>query len=131
MISSAHKNKMSAFIATMFVIVISMLIMILSVVLSQSVYTYSDSVFRRELRIQTRLNLRSCLDTVTIMFAKDYFLSGSISLQEFGCVADVIRSIGGTVVINATSTLSGIDSVGIRTIATSFDSVKLESDQVD
>jgi hypothetical protein len=69
---------------------------------------YADTVMRRELRTQARLNLEGCLDTAELMAAKDYFLSGSVAIPDFDCSALFTHLDDSHVRINATATLSGV-----------------------
>ncbi len=77
---------------------------------------YADAVLRRELRIQADLFARACLDSVTLMAAKDYFISGTISLREFGCLADVTNDFNGNIGINAFSTVQGVGFRAARSV---------------
>ena len=79
--------------------------------------SYADMAFRRELRIQTQLNAEACLDTVSLMAAKDYFLSGSVHLNEFGCDAQVANDFNGNVSIKASAKISDVGSQDSRTIS--------------
>lgn len=89
--------------------VIAVVLTFSSVVLS-STYIFSDSVFRKELRIQTRLNLISCLTYSKYLFANGYFINGDISIGELGCTLNLTNNFVGNLIVSATSTLSGISS---------------------
>jgi hypothetical protein len=73
-------------------------------------YTYSDMISRRELRIQANLNRDACFDTVTLMYAKDYFLAGDLYLNEFGCKVHVDNDLAGHASFRVEAGLSGVSS---------------------
>ena len=70
--------------------------------------TYADMAYRRELRIQAQLNADACLETISLMAAKDYFLNGVVRLSEFGCEAEVTNDSHGNYHIDATTRLSNV-----------------------
>ena len=84
-----HKvNRQSAgrgFIALIAVVILSSGIIAFSFVTMSSAIGYAENVSKRELRIQAGLNRQACLDTASIMIAKDFFLSGTSTLKEFDC----------------------------------------------
>ncbi len=47
--------------------------------------SYSDMVFRKELRIQAALDSAACSDTAILVRAKDVFVTGVVHLSEFNC----------------------------------------------
>ncbi len=96
-----------ALTATMTVVAV---VLTFSFIVLSSAYIFSDSVFRRELRIQTRLNLISCLTYSKYLFANSYFINGDISIGELGCTLTVSNDFVGNLIVSATSTLSGISS---------------------
>jgi len=55
----------------------------------KAVEMYADFVNKKELRIQTSLNADSCLEYVILLLENDRFLSGGISIKEFGCTVNV------------------------------------------
>ena len=70
--------------------------------------TYADMTYRRELRIQAQLNAEACLDSVSLMAAKDYFLNGPVHLSEFGCDAVVTNDFNGNVSLGVRTALGGV-----------------------
>lgn len=62
--------------------------------------------------MQVRLNLSACLDTVRLMIARDYFISGTSTLSEFGCTAYIENDFSGNYSADVVSELSGIKSMG-------------------
>ncbi|MEK7646447.1 MAG: hypothetical protein AAB381_02020 [Patescibacteria group bacterium] len=46
---------------------------------------YADTVRRREMRIQRRLDVHACLDTVNLMITRDVFLRGAVYIRDFDC----------------------------------------------
>jgi hypothetical protein len=46
------------------------------------------------------------------MIARDYFISGTITLSEFGCIAHVTNDFNGKYSVDAVAELSGIKSMG-------------------
>ncbi len=84
LLNEVHEAQ-KGFIATTAVILLSIgtLVFILSTL--GSVTLYADSVERREIRIQKSLNLEACGETLLILAAKDYFLSGDVYLSDFDC----------------------------------------------
>jgi hypothetical protein len=85
-----------------------------------SVVFFADSVRTRELRIQTRLNVEACLDTLGLMAAKDYFLQGTVMVPELGCVAEVHNDLDGNLSAEAVSGLSGVTATDSRSFILSF-----------
>jgi hypothetical protein len=72
---------------------------------------YADNVSRREWRIQANFNAESCLSTVAIMAAKDYFLDGKIEVYELGCSGYVKQDhINKTIEINTSAVFNGVHS---------------------
>ena len=69
---------------------------------------YADSIGRREMRIQANLDAESCMDIVTLMVAKDYFLSGTVPLPEYGCTGVVMNDFLGNVAIDATTIITDV-----------------------
>lgn len=98
----------SGFIAVTAVILLAAGTLAFSLATMGAAVLYSDSVMRKELRIQAGLNVEACLDSVELMAAKDHFLGGEISFRDFGCSASVTRSDSSNLSVNATATLSGV-----------------------
>ncbi len=81
---------------------------------------YADSVRAHELRIQATLNTQACLDSVTLMATKDFFLQGNISVPELSCIATVVNDFSGSVSVTAVSNLSGVTSQDNRSFLITF-----------
>lgn len=103
-----YKITESGFMATTAVIMLALGTLAFSLVTMTAAYEYADIVIRRELRIQTGLNTTACLDTVKLMAVKDYFISGTISIRDFGCTANVTNDFQGHVSISVRTNLSGV-----------------------
>ncbi len=84
-----RKFQNKGFVALISVVLLATGVMTFSSVTSSVALAYSDSIFRKELRIQAGLNTSSCLETLALMLAKDFFLNGPVSIPEFGCEAFV------------------------------------------
>lgn len=78
---------------------------------------YSDSVMRHESRIRARLDLKGCIDTVSLMAAKDYFMQGRYVLSQFRCAASVDNDFSGNIKISATTTEGSITATGSSALA--------------
>ncbi len=72
---------------------------------------YADMVDRREIRIQTSQNLAACLDTIRLMIARDYHMSGLYTLSEFGCSVNIMNDFNGNHSVDAISELSHIKQI--------------------
>jgi hypothetical protein len=101
------------FVALIAVIMASLTMLAFSLIALDAAAGYSDMADRRELRIQAGLNAEACLDTATLMVNKDYFLNGTTTVPEFGCVVNVKNSPG-NVSLNAKATLEGVSAYGSR-----------------
>lgn len=96
---SNASNHTGGFMATTAVILLAMGTLIFSATVMASAAMYSDSVYRRELRIQARLDSRSCFDAASLMAAKDFFMNGATTIPEFKCAAVIDNSMLGNVKI--------------------------------
>ncbi|MFA6315082.1 MAG: hypothetical protein WC648_01790 [Candidatus Paceibacterota bacterium] len=114
---SLSKVASSGFLALSAVLVLVVGGLSFSLITMSAILSYSESVNKRELRIQSRLNLTACLDALEIMSMKDYFMSGSIEIRQFGCHADVTNDLEGNFSYEATANLEGIISKGNRTFS--------------
>lgn len=103
-------GERKGFVALTTILIIVALVLNFSFVTLSSVYLYADSIFRRELRIQTRLNLSACIDYIKYTYAQDYFVYGSIKITELGCSVFVSNDFAGRIDFSATSTLSNVSS---------------------
>ncbi len=86
-----HNNR-RGYIAVVTVVMMTFYVLVFSYVVIESAISYSDSVTRKEWRIQGNMNAESCLSTVALMAVKDYFLEGDVLVPEFGCSASIIRN---------------------------------------
>lgn len=96
------------FVALTTILIIVALVLNFSFVTLSSVYIFADSIFRRELRIQTRFNLFACIDYMKFTYAQNYFVDGNIKIRELGCSVSITNDFTGTIDFSATSTLSGV-----------------------
>jgi hypothetical protein len=79
------KSINGGFIAFISLFLISMIAMGQVFLTAYMTGIYADSVNRKELRIQAKSNLESCINWVEISLRKDRFLSGIINVPQFGC----------------------------------------------
>ncbi len=98
--SKKGRNIQGGFIALIAVVLLSMTALLFSFVTMGSAFSYADTVSKRELRIQANMNADACLDTATLMTAKDYFLIGTSTLSEFGCTVQSTNDFAGNVTLN-------------------------------
>ncbi len=96
-------NKDSGFIALIAVVLLASGALAFSFSNMIAAILYADSVYKRELRIQARLNADSCVDTVRLMYAKDPFLSGTTTVADFKCTAFVTNDFVGNMNIKIIS----------------------------
>jgi hypothetical protein len=96
------------FVATIAVVILATGCLVFSLVTLLGATSYAESVYKRELRIQADLNAYACLDLVTVMVSKDYFLSGKIKIRQFGCVADIVNDMNGGVSFNVEAKLGTV-----------------------
>ncbi len=79
----------SGFIATTAIVLLAIGSLFFLAVTMSAVTLYADSIDHREMRIQRRLNENACVETRSLIMAKDYFFRDSIQLKDFGC--DITR----------------------------------------
>lgn len=85
----SQKDKSHGFIALVAILLLVLAVCAVSVTIVGSAYFYSDSVLRHELRIQSRLNVESCLNYVESMLSRDFNLRGDFFVKEFGCEVNI------------------------------------------
>jgi hypothetical protein len=107
--------KTRGFVATIAVIILATGCLVFSLITLLGATSYAESVYKRELRIQAGLNARACLDWVTVMVSKDYFLSGQIEIGQFGCVADITNDMNGDISFNVKAKLGSVNAKLTRT----------------
>lgn len=121
----------SGFIALTAVILMSIGVLTYAVVASSAALAYSDTVLRQELRIQARNNASSCLESLTIMLAKDYFLNGNIQIDEFGCEASVTSDLrGGRALFKVAAAENQVKAYGTRAVSFSGDHLIVTSEDI-
>jgi hypothetical protein len=82
-----------------------------SLITLDAAQSYADLAYRRELRIQAALNASACIDTATLMLAKDFFLNGTTTVPEFSCTAYVNNPhASGAVGVNVVAKLEGVSA---------------------
>ncbi len=112
---TCHRNN-GGFAALISVVLLATGVLAFSLATLASAVSYGDMVSRREIRIQAGLNLEVCLDTTELMIGRDYFLVGTSTLSEFGCIAFIISDMIGNYSIDASARLSGVTVNGSRQI---------------
>ena len=122
------KIHQRGFMATIAVILIATGAIALSLSALAGAVLYADSVDKHEFRIQAGLNARACLDTVTLMAVKDYFLNGEVAVPEFGCDAVIINDGNGNVSMNITASVSGVVMRASRTLSVGDNSIRVVSE---
>lgn len=121
---SDTKTKNRGFIASISAMLLGMGTMAFALAVSSSAVIYSDAVLRKELRFLAESDARSCLETMSLMLAKDYFMCEHyplVELDEYHCKGSVegrenyANGIG-RVILSATSTWQGIAYNARRTL---------------
>lgn len=107
MILLIHTNN-KGFIAFVSLLTLVLGALAFSIGLLSAVFLYSDSVNRKEMRFQAKLNARACLDVMGLMYAKNFFLQGTVELKEFGCVAEVFNDFDGHASTTLRSSIEGV-----------------------
>lgn len=87
--SSKQLPTKSGFGAVSGVLLLSSGTLAVSLAVLGSAVSYTDVVFRRELRVQAALDRDACEESAALLKAKDVFATGLIELQEFNCSSDV------------------------------------------
>ncbi len=108
-IRNKGKSEKSGFVAMISLILLAFSTMTISLVVFGASVVYIDSVNRKEMRIQTALNLEACKMRALDILARDYYVSGRVEQREFGCELEFIRSTE-QVIIYATTTMKYIGS---------------------
>jgi len=119
--SHAHGSRgrtSAGFSALISVILIGGGMVILSLVVMESAYSYYESVTKREVRRQAQLNASSCLEIATVMYAKDVFLS-STTVPLLGCDVNVKHPSVDQVEIDVVAHFNGLIEYGMRTLRVS------------
>ena len=111
-----HSDRDQGFMALIAVMLLATGTLAFSLASFASAASYAESATLKEYRIQAGMDLEACLDSVSLMAAKDYFLHGTVELQVFGCVANVTNDFSGNVSIDATSTVGEVEEGGNRHI---------------
>jgi len=123
-----HKLYRRGFIAVTSVIFLALSTLTFSLVVLNAVIDYADSVEKKELRIQAKMNAESCLDHATLMTAKDYFISGKFDLPIFGCSSDFANDFKGNITINVKAQHVEVSSYKSRTLKYSDSHVEIISE---
>lgn len=114
-----HKiySKKQGFIALIAVLLLSIGTVVFSMMTTETAFEYADSIFKKELRIQTRLNANACIDTSAIILSKNYLTNGTTTVSELGCDATFTHDAGLNVFsLNVRATLQGITVYGKATM---------------
>lgn len=80
-------KEKAGFIATTAIIILATGAFAFILVTSSAVSTYADSIYRREYRIQKRLNEEACEEVKPLLLAKNYSIVSGIEMREFGCIS--------------------------------------------
>jgi len=115
-LSATCRQSTGGFAALISVVLLATGVLAFSLTTLASAVSYGDMVSRREIRIQAGLNLEACLDTTELMIGRDYFLVGTSTLSEFGCIAFIVSDMIGNYSIDASARLSGVTVNGSRQI---------------
>ena len=110
-IINIYTNQFRGFIAVTAVIMVACASLFFSSLVLRTVIDYSDSVTHLAWRTQANQNAENCLNIVTLMSEKDYFLSGEVYVQKFACNANVTRNrIQKTVIVKSKTIFNGVSS---------------------
>ncbi|MFA6553916.1 MAG: hypothetical protein WCS89_00200 [Candidatus Paceibacterota bacterium] len=123
-------NDKKGFVALIAVVLLATGTLTFSLVAMSSAIAYADSISRRELRIQTQMNAQACLDTVTLMVVKDYFISGNVEVKKFGCTAEILNDFEGNISFNVKANLGEIVVEGNGVLKITDNSVEVVSEGV-
>ncbi len=114
--SNHFKMYNRGFTATIVVIMLASCIFAMSLTAMLAVINYSDSVSKKELRIQANMNADACMDTALLMLVKDYFLNGNILIPEFDCTINFSNSFNGNVFVEVKAILEGVNIRSTRSV---------------
>jgi hypothetical protein len=109
-------SRRRGFIALTAVILLATGILAFSLVALSAAVSYADMVAQKELRIQATLNAQACLETAELMAAKDYFISGTFLISQFGCEATFVNDGRGSVHIHVQAKLGMVGVIRTTTI---------------
>lgn len=118
-------NYKKGFIATISVILLTTGVISFSLITLVSALAFSDSVYKKELRIQANLNAKACLDQVILIVSRDYFLSGQIAIKELGCTIDVSNDFNGNITVKGQAIFGEVNTVFNQRILFSDNSILL------
>lgn len=104
--------------------------LVFSLVTMSSAISYADGVYRQELRIQGRFNARACLEAASLMAAKNYFISGDVVLNKFGCIANFANDFTGSITINIEANLGDVLLRSQRVLQINADSINIISESI-
>ncbi|MFA6404487.1 MAG: hypothetical protein WCW03_00545 [Candidatus Paceibacterota bacterium] len=112
-----NPNKYSqGFIALIAVILLAFGTTAFSLATLSSAFSYADTVAKMEIRIQARLNLNACLDTLTLMISRDYFLNGNVTIREFACEAKISNDFVNPILLEVKTMLNEVSVYDSRII---------------
>lgn len=112
-----HKNIQKGYVALVAVILIASGTLVFSLTALSSAVSFSENVYKRELRIQAGLNARSCLEIITLMLSRDYFLSGKVEIAELGCLSEIENDTNGGAHIISKTVLEGVNGYEERSVS--------------
>lgn len=109
-------SKSEGFAALVAVILISSGVLALSLVSISSALMYSDSISKKEYRVQAKLNADSCMNYATLMASKDYFMNGTTTVSQFGCQIFTRNDYSGNVSMDVIVDFLGIKVHDLRSL---------------
>ncbi len=80
------EEAQKGFVATTAVVMLATGTLAFLIATMSAAVLFADSADRREARIQRGMNDVACRETLSLLIAKDYFLTGDVELSDFGCV---------------------------------------------
>lgn len=118
-------NRKNGFIATISIITLSLTALFFSLLTLSSVFVFEDIINRKEYRIQANLNASACLDFLTLMAVKDYFITGDFYLDQFACKASLINDFAGNISADVEALINGVGVKRSRSIRINDNSVEI------
>lgn len=109
-------NRENGFIATISIVALSLTALFFSLLTLSSASVFEDIINRREYRIQANLNADACLDAITLMAVKDYFITGDFYLDQFACKANLTNDFAGNISVDVEAVINDVGVERSRSI---------------
>ncbi len=109
-------NRENGFIATISIVTLSLTALFFSLLTLSSASVFEDIINRREYRIQANLNADACLDAITLMAVKDYFITGDFYLDQFACKANLTNDFAGNISVDIEAVINDVGVERSRSI---------------